>query len=956
MKFVNVMKVAVGILFHLTALVIIGVSFWPIASWYYFHCPILGVDFFNTVTHVRLFAEHFSLPPWAYRDFWFGGSPLYVDFSIGWYYPIAVLARFFPIISAVKLAMLVSFFAFLLFIYLTAYRLSRHHLFSALVTVLVAYCTNMYGSLTWGGSLPYFANQMFFPFSLWTVVSYLDTGQRKWFWATTFVVGLAFLGHAMNAGTYVLIFVVTLLLIGWRRRQESIKKRIGELVVFFLGFIALSNRVTTSVFMGIFAALLRGKIFSPFRNEDPRLQIGEGGLSFVGNASQINWERSRMTVLFSDMSQWIFAVVGVALAMLLVAFVVEKEKRQMLRFIPWILLMGYLILHVFLNSYGFPFLHQGWYRAFWSFPVMLSLFAAVVVGYCREVLQRLAKSAGKIFWWGMLVLSVAGFGLIYQSRESEKTIALLEERLSPSSAFPEAINLVRNDRGLEELKPKLTPEWLDPLERNWRLYESDAQVNVWWNALFDMPLVRGYIDSPIGIDRMGQIFLTDQTLGADGLVTNFHYPVDVAKNMALYYLDWNAIKYFEGGHVSISDNKVPSSYLADAISAHTQVKTVGLYRLYQTPSGRHQIMDIPQYLEYYRFKDELVSPVLSISNAPAVLCFCDWSAYQALIKVLSMNGLHSRFLVTAFSEEPVDQFSLEDLSAFDLVYLANYKYRNGEKAFQTLSHYVSSGGKVFIDTGGEVRESERPDLPELFPFSAAARSGLGRDWKVTFSSDPVFEGIDFQGFSPLVWEEQEWKLSYPVSDLDPKAEVLLSQGDKPILVRFRFGEGTVLWSGINLAFHVNANTNVEESRLYVNLLNTLVPLSLHEVTQGEPKFFTSRKVGFSSNKGGKGILFKEQLYRGWKIRVNGKPAEAYTAGPAYPGYMYVPTRGEGLVEAKFDYWGRPEWYFRWLLSLFTAFVLLDLCLFDGWIIGQRIIRLGRRLAKQIGSWWEREEE
>ena len=471
-----------------------------------------------------------------------------------------------------------------------------------------------------------------------------------------------------------------------------------------------------------------------------------------------------------------------------------------------------------------------------------------------------------------------------------------------------------------------------------------------------MPLVRGYIDPPIGTDRMGHIFLTDQALGADGLVTNFKYPVEVAKNMALYYLDWNAIKYFEGGHVSISDNKVPSTYLADSIAEHSQTKTVGLYRLYETSSGKPEIMDVPQYLEYYRFNDELVSPVLSVSNAPSILCLCDWPAYEALTKVLSMNNLHSRFLVTAFSDQNIDRFSLDQLSAFDVVYLANYAYRNQEKAFTTLSAYVSSGGKVFIETGGETKESARLDLPALFPFLGADRTGLGLRWEITFASDPVFRGIDFEAFSPPVWEEGEWKFSYPVTEVDPQARVLLEQKEKPILVRYSLGKGTVLWSGMNLAYHVHANMNVEESKLFVNLVQSLVPLTFHEVSAGEPKFITSRTVGFRSNQGGKGILFKEQFYPGWKITVNGKVARAYTAGPAYPGYIYVPTEGGNPVEARFEYWGRPSWYVGWLFSLFVGFVLLDLSLFEGRFMGQRVILLGQKLAKRIGNWWEREEE
>jgi hypothetical protein len=382
MNLAKPIKIAINILFHLIAVAIVGLAFWPIARWYYFHRPILGVDFFNTVSHVRLFAENFSLPSWAYRYFWFGGSPLYSDFSIGWYYPISLLARFITIISAVKISMLASFFLFLVFTYLAVQRLSNHHFFSAVVTTLIAFSANIYGSLTWGGSLPYFANQLFFPLSLWLLASYLDTGRRGWFWASALVVGLSFLGHASNAGAFVFVSASVLLLVGWRKLKLGFKGRISEYLLFLLVLILVSYRVSFSLFSGLIESVLGGRLFNPFGEQQPIIS-GVGGESLTADTAQRSWEQSRFDVLFSDTNQWLFALIGIAIAVLLVALVMDREKKRAIKIIPWFFLAGYSILHVFANSYYFPFLPQGWYRAFWHFPVTLSLFIAVTVGYIR---------------------------------------------------------------------------------------------------------------------------------------------------------------------------------------------------------------------------------------------------------------------------------------------------------------------------------------------------------------------------------------------------------------------------------------------------------------------------------------------------------------------------------------------------------------------------------------------
>lgn len=954
MKVAAIIRAIGELALHVAALAVVFFAFAPIASWYYAHRPILGVDFFNTVTHVRLFAEELNLPMWAFRYFWFGGSPLYTDFSIGWYYPIALVAQFVPLLSAVKLSLLVSFFLFLVFTYLAAHRLSNHQFFSAAVTILVAFSPNLFGSLTWGGSLPYFANQLFYPLALWLLASYLETGKRRWFWGAALAVGLSILGHAKNAGAFILPSTAVVFLFGIRRNKLGFKRRVVELLVFIFAVILLSSRVSIPLFTGVIGAALEGNILNPF-GAAPSLQFGEAGGSVSGQSAVAVWERGQFGVLAADTNQWLFYLVGLALAVVLVALVADREKRRVVGILPWFLILAYGAFHVYANSHGFPFLQQGWYRAFWHFPVALALFVASLVGYSLSAFSRASKTLGRVASIALMVFCVALLGVVYRSQDWERTIEVVEAKSSPSSAYPEAINLVRDDAELKALEDDLTPAWLNPNDRNWRLYDSDAQVNVWWNGLFDMPLVRGYIDPPVGTDRMGNIFLTDQAVGADGLVTNFDYPEDVARNMALYYIDWNALRYFEGGHVSISDNKAPSSYLADAIVEEAQAETIGLYRLYETESGKPEIQDIPQYLHYYRFADELVSPVLSVSQASTLLCLCDWPAYESLTKVLSMQNINSQKLVTIYADRHADSFSPEELSSFDVIYMSGYTYRDQYRAFSRLTDYVTEGGKLIIDTGGEVREAESIDLPSLFPFAGTSRTGLGKVWDLDSGGDALLKGVRLEFFSPPVFDGMDWKLSYPQGEVDPDARVLLRHQGHPIIVTREVGEGSLVWMGMNLAYHIHANTNMEEAKLFLRLLETLQPLEEHEYVPGTPEFVSSRLVRFHSDRGGRGLLFKEQFYPGWFARVNGKRRPAYSSGPAYPGYLYVPLAEDGPVTAEFEYWGRGRWYAEFIFTLALSFVILDL-VFGGRVVGNRTIGVGKRLLKRFSKWWEHEEE
>ena len=191
-------KIVISLILHISALSIVSFAFLQIAQWYFFHRPILGVDFFNTATYVRFFHDYFHVLPYGFRYFWYGGSPISEDVILTWFVIYSFFARVFPLIESIKIANLFFFALLSLFMYFASFRLSKNHFVSALITVLVIYSANMYGSLVWGGSLPYFANQLFFPAMLWFLASYLQTGNRRWYWAAVMVVGLSFLGHLLG--------------------------------------------------------------------------------------------------------------------------------------------------------------------------------------------------------------------------------------------------------------------------------------------------------------------------------------------------------------------------------------------------------------------------------------------------------------------------------------------------------------------------------------------------------------------------------------------------------------------------------------------------------------------------------------------------------------------------------------------------------------------------------------
>ena len=161
---------------------------------------------------------------------------------------------------------------------------------------------------------------------------------------------------------------------------------------------------------------------------------------------------------------------------------------------------------------------------------------------------------------------------------------------------------------------------------------------------------------------------------------------------------------------------------------------------------------------------------------------------------------------------------------------------------------------------------------------------------------------------------------------------------------------------MNLVYHTQYYTNVAESQLFVNILTSLIPIETHEYAEVKPDYKGSNVVEFRSMTSGRGILVKRQMDDAWSAKVKGQQSKIIKAGPSYPGFMYIPLQTKGPIEARVAYIGNYRIYVLWLVSFFTALLLIDLSLFNGWIVTKRLLRLLRSFSKRTSGWWEKEEE
>ena len=177
----------------------------------------------------------------------------------------------------------------------------------------------------------------------------------------------------------------------------------------------------------------------------------------------------------------------------------------------------------------------------------------------------------------------------------------------------------------------------------------------------------------------------------------------------------------------------------------------------------------------------------------------------------------------------------------------------------------------------------------------------------------------------------------------------------------KFGSGEVIWGGFNLPYHVIRDYNSEEAKFFNKILAALVDLGVKKPADSEVRFVNSNTREITTV-GARAVLFKEQAYSGWsaKLKENeqGKSGrlKIYKAGPAYPGFMYIPLPNTGKSKVELTFSGSGIYKVQIIVLVVTVLFLVDGVVLGGLFLG-RLRRFVWNLSKRkIGKWWEKEEE
>lgn len=891
----------------------------------------LGVDFYQFLTYASYVKEHLNLPILLWKTEWFTGIPFIFDYAWIHFYLAAPFVAIFKVMDGSKIYLLLTLFLFFVSNYFLFYELSKNRLLALLLDITLVLSASPYLALYGGGNSTFSANLFFVPLSIYLVVKYYHSQKRKFLFLSILSTGFAFLGHPAIALMFVFFPSLLFLFFWWDEKTPlfSLRKIFDALLYLFIPMFIGAPTIYQMYTIGVMAQKGMGPIF----------------------AAQAPIEKA---IIETFSSNNIFIYLGFGFLLLFV--LLSRSFKTLKKATPFLLGLIFILIFEWLYKIGKnPAVGPiGPGRTFWFLPLMLACLSAIFWNSIREKLKHANSSSQRIFVLTFGLGSLVFLGLFFLDPTLNSDFI---NYVNPNVAEPPQINKVFNSRVSDDEKKviieKFIPSFIDTNDKQHRFFTINGNINIWWNILYSLPLYHGYYSGKQWAGANWS-YWTNMVLSGEQ-VYHWKTPLQIAKNQALFLIDWQSIKYLYDKEAEIKDDMQPLETNEALIASYlSQDQNIMEEKGPDQGSGQR----------FWKFKESVSSKIVRPSNSPTLLVIGDDISYDSIFKILAMNNLNSKYIIPIHGPEYADDIQEKELKNFDMILL--YRFKSGEKGWKTLERYVREGGKLIIETNDDrVKESdskrllEGKSLPSVFPISETQRDDLGKEWEEKMEQSKIFEGVDIKKLAPLDYDGNPWKLSYTNKDqVRNWGEILLSQKDNPILVSGKLDQGIVIWSGMSLPYHLLTYHNESEIHLFENILNFLVTLKKEDEIDFEVQRPQSENIKVTGNNF-KGVILGENAYGGWVAKVNSsgksKKLKIYKAGPDFM-YVRLPQEFQSSPEVKFNYRGSILGWFLFILGVSTALVVLKrIFIPQKPILSKKIFpRLG--LKREIKDWWWKDDE
>lgn len=389
---------------------------------------------------------------------------------------------------------------------------------------------------------------------------------------------------------------------------------------------------------------------------------------------------------------------------------------------------------------------------------------------------------------------------------------------------------------------------LGPTDNNFRVASPSDNLSVWLNGVYGVPQTRGYAAIP-------QVLNPDWQFWFDSTVWNG----DATEAQRTFLLDWYAAKWIY----------VPAPYMPSTAGVLQKLsQDPDLYKALPATGGAASLT-----YSYLR-----PTPVALATGAPTVLVVGQPENYRLVFRDLSYSGFDTSHVIPVQGSPYVDDYSDHALARFDEVLIYGGRAHDSVRAFQLLSTYVRSGGGLVVEASDTTL-----GVGEPFPVTGVARRDKDGEWRFKAQSSPVTDGVDFGSFSPARFGAGPWTVS-AATGVRSWAQPVLWSGADAVVVAGQLGQGRVVWSGLNLPFHIDSYRSDEESRFLTTAMSwasravgaTSAVSSAH---RDGPESMT-----VTVDPSARGVLFKETWFDRWHAYVNEREVSIARAGP---GFMYV---------------------------------------------------------------------
>lgn len=322
------------------------------------------------------------------------------------------------------------------------------------------------------------------------------------------------------------------------------------------------------------------------------------------------------------------------------------------------------------------------------------------------------------------------------------------------------------------------------------------------------------------------------------------------------------------------------------------------------------------------------SPIVSAVNVANLLVIGE--QYELSIHSLAYSCYDSQHVIPIRGGEYVDEYSLEELKKFDTILLYGYKCHDADRAWGLLQEYVAAGGGLIIETGLQYVSPDwnTPYIPPPCPVNKTIWTNFGKDWHFTQTSTPVSASVNFSAFSPAISGDDPWYFSSSLNEsVRPWAQPVLWNYGRPMIVMGNYGAGRVIWSGMNLPWHIKAYKSCEESAFLAKIIDWASRASERRAfrTNYEAERVNPERIVVMVRNASAGVLFRECHFENWHaylVSAEGKDElKIYRAGPDFM-YVHLPKDSTYPIEIVFEYQRSLTEWGSCVVTVMTLLVLV----------------------------------